>query len=71
MTTPKSGKGGRPCSICRHPNLIEMQAMLVQGIPLSHIASRFHPVTSQSLSRQQRTHVTVAMMDAAQLVLSP
>ena len=55
MQTPVA-KPGRPCSVCRHPGLAEIEAALAAGAPLRVVAAVF-ATTPAALHRHRAGHM--------------
>ena len=48
------------CSICRHPNRLEIEKELIGKVPLRHIATQFG--TSTGSLRRHQPHITKALL---------
>lgn len=51
-----SGKPGRACSICVHPQLAEIQRDVVKGIPLEQVCAGYTGIKKSALGRHMLAH---------------
>jgi hypothetical protein len=59
MTTRKSGKGGRPCSICSHPEVGAIDRMLAKEKCSKEVVAVRFDVGPSSVGRHRRDHLDI------------
>jgi hypothetical protein len=52
-----TGKPGKTCTICASPDLITLQKLLTEGVPLLDIVARFPAIKKSALSRHSINHM--------------
>jgi hypothetical protein len=56
VRTCENPKSGRQCSICRHPQLAEIQRDVGEGVPLVDVCSRYDGIKKSALHRHMTNH---------------
>jgi hypothetical protein len=59
---------GRSCSICTHPNRVEIDEAIAAGTGFRSIARSFRGISADSIGRHAVSHLPIAVIAAAEIV---